>query len=267
MFTFRRFTLLFFVCLLGLNLVSLLGCDTAGDFICANLPWFYLGLALSYIGISVAMAFLPQSGFHYPVICCGDKGDKKIAITFDDGPHPEKTPLLLNHLKRQNVPAAFFLIGKKIEGNEELLRRIDREGHILGIHSWSHSNWFDFFTPAVMKRELASNAKAVAKSTGKTPLLFRPPYGVVNPMLARALKQLPLTVIGWSIRSMDAVANDHQKVMERILKGLHPGGIILLHDHSGFTSEMIEILIEKTREAGYRIVSLDELTEIKAYAD
>jgi peptidoglycan/xylan/chitin deacetylase (PgdA/CDA1 family) len=267
MFTFRRLTIIFFLFLLGFNLVSLFGCGLGETFFCMNLPWFYAGLLIAYFGISVAMAFLPCSGFHMPVICRGETDRKVLAITFDDGPDPQKTPVLLDLLKKHKVPATFFLIGRNIQGNEELVKRMHAEGHLTGTHSWSHSYWFDFFPSLVMRRELVRNREAIKKVTGRSPLMFRPPYGVVNPMLAGALRKLPLDVIGWSIRSYDTIQRDPQRVMKRVLSSLMSGAIILLHDKSLFTTSVLEELITRIAAEGYRIIPLDELLKIKAYED
>jgi peptidoglycan-N-acetylglucosamine deacetylase len=267
MFTFRRLTLLFFLFLLGFNLVGLFGCGLGETFFCVNLPWFYAGLLTAYFGISVSMAFLPCSGFHMDVICRGETDRKVVAITFDDGPDPQKTPALLDVLKKHRVPATFFLIGRNIEGNEDLVKRMHAEGHLTGTHSWSHSYWFDFFPSPAMRRELARNRDVIKTVTDRSPLMFRPPYGVVNPMLAGALRKLPWHVIGWSIRSYDTLQKDTLRVMKRILGSLNPGAIILLHDKSIFTSAVLEELITQITDKGYRIIPLDELLKIKAYED
>ncbi len=267
MFTFRRFTILFFICLLVLNLASMFGCGTEACFFCVNLPWFYAGLLAAYLGISVAMAFFLSSGYHYPVISRGKTDELNVAITFDDGPDALKTPVVLDILNKHNIPATFFLIGNKIPGNEALVKRITDEGHIVGIHSWSHSNWFDFFAPAAMKRELIRTTETVIAASARIPLLFRPPYGVINPMLARALRSLPLTVVGWSVRSLDTVIRDPARVTDRICRKIRPGSVILLHDHTDFTTDHLERLTGQIRDAGYQIVPLDVLLNIKAYAD
>jgi peptidoglycan-N-acetylglucosamine deacetylase len=266
MFTFRRLTILFFLFLLGFNLVSIFGCGPEGTFFCVNLPWFYTGLFITYLGISVSMAFLPCSGFHYPVICRGATDKMELSITFDDGPDAVGTPALLDILKKHGTPATFFLIGKKIAGNEELLRRIHAEGHLCGTHSWNHSYGFDFFPPLKMRRDLVLCSDKIHEITGRRPLMFRPPYGVVNPMLAKALRKLPWQVVCWSIRPYDTVRKDGQHVLKRILAALRPGAVILLHDHSVFTASCMEDLIGGIEKAGYRIVPLDELLKIRAYA-
>jgi peptidoglycan/xylan/chitin deacetylase (PgdA/CDA1 family) len=267
MLTFRRFTLVFFMLLLALNLYSIFGCGPSETFLCASMPWFYAGLIILYFGISVTFAFLPCSGFHYPALCRGNAAEKVVSLTFDDGPDEAFTPAILDILKKHGVPAAFFLSGKNIEPNGELVRRIHSEGHLAGTHSWGHSAWFDFFTAAMMKRELIRSTDIIKAITGRTPLMFRPPYGVINPMLARALRSLPLQVVCWSIRSFDISLKDPDRVLRRILARLRPGAVILLHDHSDFSSTRLEVMILKIREQGYQFVSLEQNLNIQAYAD
>jgi peptidoglycan/xylan/chitin deacetylase (PgdA/CDA1 family) len=267
MLTFRRLTFLFFLFLLAMNLYSIFGCGTTENFICANLPWLYLGLIMSYFAVSITFAFLPCTGFHYPVLCFGDNKENAVAITFDDGPDGTNTARILDVLNKHEVPAAFFLIGKNVAGNEGLIRRICTEGHLAGTHSWSHSHWFDFFTPEMMRSELVRTAEAVKAVNGKSPMMFRPPYGVINPMLARALRDLPWNVIGWSIRSFDTMKTAPDSILQRILKKMHPGAIILLHDHSAFSRSHLESMILAIRKQGYSIVPLDQLLKIETYAE
>jgi peptidoglycan/xylan/chitin deacetylase (PgdA/CDA1 family) len=265
MLTFRRFTLVFFMLLLAMNLYSIFGCGVSETFLCSNMPLFYAVLISAYIGTSVIFAFLPCSGFHHPVLCRGKTNEKIIAVTFDDGPHAAHTPAILDILKKHQVPAAFFLTGKNVPGNEELVRRICSEGHLAGTHSWSHSRWFDFFTPAMMKREFIRSAETVKAVTGRSPLMFRPPYGVVNPMVARALRNMRLTVVCWSIRSFDTTMKDPDRILRRILSQVQPGSVILLHDHSAFSSSHLETMILKIREQGYQFASLEQILKIQAY--
>lgn len=265
MLTFRRFTMVFFMLLLAMNLYSIFGCGVSETFLCSAMPWFYAGLIAMYIGTSVVFAFLPCSGFHYPVLCRGKTAEKIVAVTFDDGPDEAHTPAILDILKKHEVPATFFLTGKNVPGNEELVRRICSEGHLAGTHSWSHSYWFDFFMPGMMKRELLRSAVIIKEVTGRSPLMFRPPYGVVNPMLARALRNMRLTVVCWSIRSFDTMTKDPDGVLHRILSQVRPGAVILLHDHSAFSSSRLEMMILKVREQGYQFASLEQIFKTQAY--
>lgn len=265
MVTFRRFTLLFFAFLLVFNLLSIFYCDCHETFFCANLPWFYLGLVLVYLSVSVALAFFPCSGFHFPVICSGKTQEKVVALTFDDGPDENDTGNVLDILKKTGTPASFFLIGRKIAGNETLVTRMQAEGHILGTHSWSHTPFFDFYTSKRMKNELYRSCDEIKRVTGRSPLFFRPPFGVINPMLAGALRKVTLTVVGWNIRSLDTLHRDPARIMQRILGALKPGAIILLHDHTPFTTSHLEQLIRLIDEKGYRIIPLEQLLNTPAY--
>jgi peptidoglycan/xylan/chitin deacetylase (PgdA/CDA1 family) len=264
MLTFRRFTILFFLLLLTLNFWNILT-PRPGGFVQAHDTLLYALLFVTYFGISGAMAFLPCSGFHHPVNCSGSGDQQAVAITFDDGPDRLKTPVILDLLKKHNVPAAFFCIGHKLPANDELTGRIVSEGHLIGNHSFSHSKWFDFFTATRIKKELLATNQLVRKITGRSPLLFRPPFGVVNPMVSRALRSTNLQAVCWNIRSYDTILQDPVKVLQRILRRLQPGAVILLHDHTAFSESHLEQLILGIRAAGYEIKPLDQLLNLQAY--
>ena len=266
MFTFRRLTLLFFIILASLNLWNIFNNNSASGFMHAHAAPLYGGLFLLYFGISLAMAFLPCSNFHHPVVCRGRTDEKSVSITFDDGPDNMKTPMVLEVLKKHDVQAAFFCIGKKLAGNAGLLKKIMNEGHLIGNHSYSHSVWFDLFPARKMRAELLETDRLIKTITGKAPLFFRPPFGVVNPMVGKAAKRMDLRLICWDIRSLDTMNSSPQKIKHRILSQLRPGSIILLHDHTPFTEHHLDDLIVAIREAGYGIVPLDKLLQIPAYA-
>lgn len=266
MLTFRRLTLLFFIGLLGLNLwIIILGKSSEG-FLHAHAGMLYFLLFLLYFGISIAMAFLPCTGFHYPVICHGKTQDKMVAITFDDGPDPLKTPVILEILRKNGIPATFFCIGNKIEGQEALLQRIVDEGHIIGNHSFSHSKWFDLYPARRMRAELLETDRIISQVTGRTPSFFRPPFGVVNPMVSNTLKNRHWQAVCWNIRSLDTMVSDSRSIMDRIHKRLKPGAIILLHDFTPFVEKHLEELLLMIGREGFQIVPLDQLLKLPAYA-
>jgi peptidoglycan/xylan/chitin deacetylase (PgdA/CDA1 family) len=218
-----------------------------------------------YLAISVSMSFFIRSGYHMKALCNAMTEEKIVSITFDDGPDDMLTPQLLDHLQDLGIPATFFCIGKKVNGNEKILKRMHREGHLIGTHSYSHSNWFDLFSPARMRKELENSVHAVLEATGMKPLLFRPPYGVINPMLKRALHGSGLQVIGFSNRAWDTSNRKQEIILARIMKNLKPGDIILLHDTVRESAEVIKTLAEQMKQAGYRILPLDQLLKITAY--
>ncbi|MBN1200089.1 MAG: polysaccharide deacetylase family protein, partial [Bacteroidales bacterium] len=188
------------------------------------------------------------------------------ALTFDDSPDPIYTPAILTILKQENLSATFFVIGEKLAGNESLVAEIETAGHLIGNHSWSHSVWFDFFPAKKMQQELSRTASALSEIIGKSPLLFRPPFGVINPALSKAVTRLAYHVIGWNVRSYDTMHQDPQKTISRILRKVSPGSVILLHDHLSSSPQILEELIEGLKRKGYAIVPLTQLISIEAYA-
>jgi peptidoglycan/xylan/chitin deacetylase (PgdA/CDA1 family) len=189
-----------------------------------------------------------------------------VALTFDDGPLTAFTPQILDILQKAQAPAAFFCIGNRIAGQEALLKRIDAEGHVIGNHSFSHHFWFDLFPASKMLAELQQVDNTIEQVTGKRPRLFRPPYGVTNPNVRRAVNRGNYTAVGWNIRSLDTVAKRADELMNRILSRLQPGGVILMHDSIPLTVEILPALIAHIREQGYTIKRIDQLLNIPAYA-
>ncbi|MBS1687919.1 MAG: polysaccharide deacetylase family protein [Bacteroidetes bacterium] len=190
---------------------------------------------------------------------------KCIALTFDDGPGQE-TAAILNILKAQNVPAAFFCIGKNASTNVDLLKRIDAEGHLAGNHSYNHGFNFDWQSANAMAAEMRKTNEAIAIAIGKTPKLFRPPYGVTNPNLAKAVGLTYMRSIGWSLRSFDTKVKDPQVLLNRVLSKLQGGDIILLHDTKAITREILTDLIINARKKGFTFVRIDKMLSIDAYA-
>lgn len=176
--------------------------------------------------------------------------DNVVALSFDDGP-TEHTAVILDILKKEKVPATFFLIGRQIEGQEAIVRRMSEEGHEIGGHSFSHSKHFDWKSSGVMLSEILSANEAIEAISQKPVRLFRPPYGVTNPNLAKAIRLSGMKSVGWSIRSLDTIAKSEKKLLNRILKDVKPGAIILLHDHCTVTQKILSELITGIREKGY----------------
>ena len=228
--------------------------------------WVFVTLLAVYSGILVWGSMDVRANFYMPVTCKVHTTDKVVALTFDDGPLPSYTPQVLDILQEHKVPAAFFCIGKNIEGQEKLLQRIDGEGHLIGNHSYSHHFWFDLFGAGRMLEELKATDAAVEKVTGKRPLFFRPPYGVTNPNLRNAVRRGAYFALGWNIRSLDTVAKEAEPLLRRITERLEPGSIILLHDSPAITVEILPALIANIHQQGYTIKRIDELLNVPAYA-
>ncbi len=216
-----------------------------------HLSFWYLVIWIKLFAIvQFCGAYFIGLNFHLTSVNSLNTSEKKVLLTFDDGPH-SNTDKVLGVLKQHDVKAVFFVIGKNIHGNETILKHIIEEGHQIGNHSFSHHNFIDVWSTKKVTEDFASCQKLIEQYQPHTKL-FRPPYGVTNPNIARAVKSLQLQSIGWNVRSYDTSLKDTQKIKQRILSQLKPGAIILLHDRLDFMPELLETLIPAIKEKGYK---------------
>jgi peptidoglycan/xylan/chitin deacetylase (PgdA/CDA1 family) len=249
MLTFRNTSIVFLVLM---TLFSVLGIFWNGGFV-------FLGLILlGYIVMLVFGSVFVCSGFYVKVFCKEVTTEKKIALSFDDGPDAKVTPKVLDLLKENNIKGAFFCIGEKVADNQELMMSMAGDGHIIGNHSYGHSSFFDLWSSRQMMEDVSRAEDIIALATGKRPKWFRPPFGVTNPVLAKTVARKGYRVIGWSIRSLDTSIKDPEKIMARISKKWHPGAIILLHDTDEKVLAVISMIIDYAAKEGYRMVGVDE---------
>lgn len=207
------------------------------------------------------------SGVYLKTLCRGSDDSHSVALTFDDGPD-ETTLRILDILKENNARATFFLIGSKAVEYPATVRRIVEEGHTIGIHSYWHSPWFPLRSSRRIAGELKECEKALFEIVQKRPLLFRPPFGVTNPPIAKAVKKCGYQTVGWSIRSFDTMTSgSHEKILKKIGRKLRGGSIILLHDRLQDADTLLSALLVMIRQKGYDCVPVDELLKIKAYED
>jgi peptidoglycan/xylan/chitin deacetylase (PgdA/CDA1 family) len=208
--------------------------------------WIKLFLVIQFCG-----AYFIGLNFHLNSVNNLGTNEKKVLLTFDDGPHDPNTARVLEVLKKHNVKAIFFLIGKNIAGNEAIVKQIVNDGHQVGNHSFSHHNWIDVWPTKKVIKDFAQ-CQELVNQFQPTSKLFRPPYGVTNPNIADALQQLDLQSVGWNIRSYDTSIKDVEKIKQRVISQLKPGAIILLHDRLDVMPELLEILIPAVKQKGYR---------------
>jgi len=190
----------------------------------------------------------------------------QVSITFDDGPHPKFTPKVLELLKEHNVKASFFCIGKNIEKHPELFRQIINEGHTIGNHTYSHSNGIGFMKTSNLILEMQQTNAVIKKITGLNAKLFRPPFGVTNPRIKRAITTVGLQSIAWSIRSLDTTSKSKESILNSISKRLTKGDVVLLHDTSDKSVEILEQLLLFLKQNKMEAVTVATLFNIKAYA-
>jgi peptidoglycan/xylan/chitin deacetylase (PgdA/CDA1 family) len=253
----------FVTAIFGLLILTLLLIDN----IVYELPigLFYFPFPI-YLGIIIWGSADISSNYHIQILCDAPKNSaNEIAISFDDGPHAKITPEVLDILKKSGTTATFFCIGKNVNENPTLVKRIVDEGHTLGNHTFSHSYFFDFWNSEKISNDLTQTTNLLLAFGGKQTKLFRPPYGVTTPAIAESVKKLDMTVIGWSIRSLDTVQKNEDKIMKTISRKLRPGSIILFHDRLPTTCSLLEKTIKLCNEKGYKIVALDKLLSINAY--
>jgi len=172
---------------------------------------------------------------------------------------------VLDLLNRVHVKAAFFCVGSRILQYPALIERMDKEGHIIGNHSFSHHFFFDLFSVKRMEEELMKTEKLVERIIHKRIRLFRPPYGVTNPMLAKALQKMNYAVIGWTVKSKDTVIRDEQKLVDRLTGKIGNAGIVLFHDTGPHLVPVLDKFIQYARENEYRFERLDKILQIAAY--
>ncbi|MFJ5681145.1 polysaccharide deacetylase family protein [Streptomyces sp. NPDC093099] len=184
--------------------------------------------------------------------------ERCIALTFDAGPS-EHTPALLDLLKREKVPATFFLLGKNhVVKHPDLVRRIAAEGHEVANHTWSHEILTDQ-DPDAVREELSRTQDAIAEITGREPTLMRPPQGRTDDEVTKVSRELGLAQIMWSATAKDYSTTDSALIEKRILDQADRDGIILLHDIYDGTVPAVPGIIEELKKRGYTFVTVPQL--------
>lgn len=223
-----------------------------------------LAIVLSIIVFMVWASASIRSGVYVRAFC-REKTDRKVVyLTFDDGPHPPETERVLDLLREHGARATFFLIGSKVSGNEAVLRRMLEERHALGLHTYSHAGTFPLLSFDKMLADVNEGKRAVESVAGKKISLFRPPFGVTNPTISKVIRTLGLQTVGWDVRSFDTMfckSSEHSckqsghdwyvPVVERIMKQVRPGSVILLHDRLDGASELLSLLLDSLAASGY----------------
>jgi peptidoglycan/xylan/chitin deacetylase (PgdA/CDA1 family) len=240
-----------------------IGSTTSG----ATRLWTLMALWVAYFTLmGFGVAFI-QMNLFARAICRGPRGRMKVALTFDDGPDPASTPVLLDLLKKENIAATFFCIGERVAAHPRIAARIVEEGHLIGNHNYHHYWHTALMGPALLSRDIEMTQKAVEEATGATPRLMRPPIGMTNPHYGKALLRAGLILVGWDVRSLDTRRTPRQAI-ERVLDQARDGSIILLHDGGISPENVIKVVtdvVHGLRERGLEFERLDRLIECTGY--
>jgi peptidoglycan/xylan/chitin deacetylase (PgdA/CDA1 family) len=192
-------------------------------------PAWAVSVLLLFLACCLVAPFFPGFGFFLPVLSFGTTGTRSIALTFDDGPSPASTPVLLQLLAKYNLKATFFVIGQQAEQYPELIDQIVAAGHNVGNHSWRHDNLLMFRSIKVLAKDIKQTQDVLA-GAGVRPLAFRPPVGITGPRLRQVMDDQEMFTVNFSCRIFDRGNRNIKNLADRILARLEPGDILLLHD-------------------------------------
>ena len=184
-----------------------------------------------------------------------EESRKEIALTFDDGPHPVYTKLLLDGLRKRGVKVTFFLIGQNLDGNEDLVRQMKEDGHLIGNHSQKHMQLTAEDVKDACSQIQWTNEKIQA-ITRESPPNIRPPYGSWSEELEC---MVPMTVVLWDIDPLDWKVQNTSQIVKHVVKRAQDGSIVLLHDSYETSVEAALEIIDTLSANGYNFVTADEL--------
>jgi len=220
-----------------------------------------LGLG-GYLCLGTMGVFWPERGMYGSVLWHGPD-EPEVALTFDDGPCPKTTPIVLAELAKTQTKASFFLVGKKALAHPELVREIAAAGHDLGLHGFDHDRLFSLRSGARVAADIRRTQEAIAAAGVTTPTLFRPPVGFLSHLTVYGARRANVTLVGSSARAFDGFARASVEAVKlRLRRALVPGALIAMHDaaeHDDFVPASIGALpglLREIREQGLRAVTL-----------
>ncbi|MEJ2008713.1 MAG: polysaccharide deacetylase family protein [Acidobacteriota bacterium] len=226
---------------------------------------------LIVVGCAAVMAYAsmaPTSQLFGPALVRGPAGSRSIVLTFDDGPAPPFTEQILEILAENKISATFFLCGKNVERHPEIARRIVREGHTIGNHTYSHPFLFGR-SRKFIAQEIDRAQEVIERVTGVRPTLFRPPYGARWFGLMPILKKRGLKLVMWSVMGFDWKYQT-QAIIRATTRKMRSGAVILLHDgheqpppngiDQSSTVQALPAIIEAATKAGLAFVPIEEIT-------
>lgn len=219
------------------------------------IAWIIGSLILAYLIYGV---FDIRKNIFVNSISSTDQGN--ICLTFDDGPETEMTTKILDVLKMHNIKATFFLIGDYVRRNRDIVTRMHNEGHCIGNHTYFHKRSFPVSSLSSMEEEISRTNNEIYDIIKEKIDIFRPPFGITNPNINKAIKQSNMISIGWDIRSLDTITKDANRLYNRVIGKIDKGGsIILFHDRCESTSDILEKVIVYCKQKGLKFKTIREI--------
>jgi peptidoglycan/xylan/chitin deacetylase (PgdA/CDA1 family) len=220
---------------------------------------FGLGAGAALIGGAAHGAFHRNSPiFGRPITRVPGSGHR-VALTFDDGPNPTATPLILDALEARGVHATFFILGRHAERWPDLVRRVAEEGHAIGNHGYYHRK-LHFKSPAYVRDDLTRGTTIIERASGVHPALFRAPHGFRSPWVTAIARSMGQRTVGWSLGVWDSDRPGAEVIANRTVDGARPGSILLLHDGDGYdaggdrmqTARAVPMIVDRLLAKDYR---------------
>jgi peptidoglycan/xylan/chitin deacetylase (PgdA/CDA1 family) len=228
------------------------------------LPWLLAPPAIAGFGY-----LLCYGGLEGPIdwamdtVTHASRDRRRIALTFDDGPDPQRTPALLDALAELGAPATFFLLGKHVDAHPALAARIARAGHEIGNHTYGH-RYLPLARSRSVAAELAATDAAIERATGIVPTLARPPYGGRSPRNVRVFARAAKRLVLWDLNSFDWKGAPAAAVARRVVERARPGSIVLMHEARAggeVTVDAVRLIVPALRERGFELATVSRALE------
>ena len=231
--------------------------------------WALMSVGGCYVVLLAVGSLTPRLDFYLHAARRGPTDQPWVALTFDDGPDPATTPLLLELLRRERIPAAFFFVGEAARRYPALVAQAAADGHLIGNHSDRHGYGWTVASIERLFAEFAAANQTLADLSGQPPRFVRTPAGVSRPHLAEVLRRLHLRNIAWDVRGLEGFYRNPERIAARVGRRARNGSIILLHElyygtrccktRQALTTA--QLTIKRLRERGFHFVRLDRLLE------
>jgi peptidoglycan-N-acetylglucosamine deacetylase len=232
----------------------------------SGVPWIWAAgvLAVNHAGLTIAGLWPRSTLLGENMRRLPFHGNRCIALTIDDGPHPQITPRVLDLLDQAQAKASFFCVGKQVLKYPSIAQEIVRRGHRIENHSFAHRHYFSMMGIRSLHKEIDQAQKAIQGVTGYNPHYFRAPAGLRSPLLDPVLQRLDLKLVSWTRRGFDTVCHQPSTILDRLQNNMAAGDILLLHDgNSAMTPsgqpiilEVLPLLLLHLKQSGLHSVAL-----------